>query len=123
MARQRMLERCGWTFWRVRGSTFYRNPEAALEKLWSALDQLRIYPTSREGGPRNSTNAEQTGFHRAGPSPEEFEDISSRRDEGVKDEISGDHQKSKNSDKPNFSESEAKNKPIDQDKKIRNVPV
>ena len=43
MARQRMLERCGWSFWRVRGSTFYRNPEATLEGLWSTLHRLGIH--------------------------------------------------------------------------------
>ena len=49
MARQRMLERSGWTFWRVRGCTFYRDPDAALKKLWGTLNQLKIYPTSQEG--------------------------------------------------------------------------
>jgi very-short-patch-repair endonuclease len=44
MGRQRDLERCGWTFWRVRGSTFYRDPNAALEGLWGTLDRLGIYP-------------------------------------------------------------------------------
>jgi very-short-patch-repair endonuclease len=48
MARQRMLERCGWIFWRVRGSTFYRNPDVALAGLWETLDRLGIYPTSKE---------------------------------------------------------------------------
>ena len=40
--RQRDLERCGLTFWRVRGSTFYRNPETALESLWQTLEELGI---------------------------------------------------------------------------------
>jgi very-short-patch-repair endonuclease len=62
MARQRMLERAGLTFWRVTGGTFYRNPDAALEKLWSTLDQLRIYPASYKGGSDNLTNAQQKGF-------------------------------------------------------------
>jgi len=44
MGRQRDLERCGWTFWRVRGSTFYRDPDAALEGLWGTLNRLGIYP-------------------------------------------------------------------------------
>jgi very-short-patch-repair endonuclease len=46
VARQRDLERCGWTFWRVRGSTFYRNPEAALESLWQNLEKLAIRPST-----------------------------------------------------------------------------
>ena len=40
MARQRVLERCGLRFWRVRGSTYYRNGEAALQDLWRTLDRL-----------------------------------------------------------------------------------
>lgn len=43
-ARQRDLERVGWTFWRVRGSAFYRDPEAALESLWEQLERLDIRP-------------------------------------------------------------------------------
>jgi len=49
MTRQRMLERCGWTFWRVRGGTFYRDPDAALDNLWTTLDQLGIYARSQGG--------------------------------------------------------------------------
>jgi len=44
MARQRDLERCGWTFWRVRGSHFYVDPEQAMEGLWEILEQNGIYP-------------------------------------------------------------------------------
>jgi very-short-patch-repair endonuclease len=44
MDRQRVLERCGWQFFRVRGSAFYLNPEAALEQLWEALEDLNIQP-------------------------------------------------------------------------------
>ena len=47
MGRQRMLRRCGLRFWRIRGSTFYRDPEASLEGLWETLDSLKIYPTSQ----------------------------------------------------------------------------
>lgn len=47
-ARQRMLERCNLTFWRVRGSTFYRDHEAALEALWNTLSRLGIHPTSQD---------------------------------------------------------------------------
>lgn len=35
--RQYDLERCDWEFFRVRGSTFYHNPEKALEELWKLL--------------------------------------------------------------------------------------
>jgi len=46
MARQRVLERCGLRFWRVRGSTYYRNGEAALRQSWQTLEPLRVTPTS-----------------------------------------------------------------------------
>jgi very-short-patch-repair endonuclease len=54
-ARQRDLERVGWTFWRVRGSVFFRDPELALGPLWDLLSQHEIEPVeeaawgSREG--------------------------------------------------------------------------
>ena len=46
--RERILSRCGLTFWRVRGSTFYRNSEAALEELWNTLTRLGIHPKTHE---------------------------------------------------------------------------
>ena len=46
MDRQRVLERCGWQFFRVRGSAFYLNPESALEELWESLEDLDIHPIS-----------------------------------------------------------------------------
>ncbi len=42
VARQRDLETCGWTFWRISPSWFYRNPKAALEPLWRKLEDLDI---------------------------------------------------------------------------------
>ncbi|MCS1352728.1 AAA domain-containing protein [Mechercharimyces sp. CAU 1602] len=44
IARQRILERSGWTFWRVRGSAFYRNPEETMSSLWTKLDEMGIKP-------------------------------------------------------------------------------
>jgi superfamily I DNA/RNA helicase len=44
MARQRQLERAHWQFWRVRGSAFYRDPDAALVSLWDRLKELGIEP-------------------------------------------------------------------------------
>lgn len=41
-ARQSVLERTGWTFVRIRGSAFYRDPAKALEPLWAKLDELGI---------------------------------------------------------------------------------
>ncbi|WP_282943664.1 AAA domain-containing protein [Paenibacillus sp. RC67] len=42
MDRQRILERVGWRFWRVRGSTFYRDRAKAMEPLWQLLDEMEI---------------------------------------------------------------------------------
>jgi len=42
MARRRQLERCGWRFWRIRGGTFYRNPESAMQPLWDLLEKTGI---------------------------------------------------------------------------------
>ncbi len=50
MARQRQLERANWRFWRVRGSTFYRDPEAALVPLWDRLRDLGIDPMPATDG-------------------------------------------------------------------------
>lgn len=39
--RQRTLERCGWNFWRIRGSEYYLDPAAAMEPLWQRLEEMR----------------------------------------------------------------------------------
>jgi very-short-patch-repair endonuclease len=41
-ARQTVLERAGWTFERISGSTYFRDPSRALEPLWSHLNELGI---------------------------------------------------------------------------------
>jgi len=46
--RQKILERCGWKFWRIRASQFYRNRERALEPLWAKLHELNILPQSNQ---------------------------------------------------------------------------
>jgi very-short-patch-repair endonuclease len=46
--RQRMLERCGLQFWRVRGSAYYRDPSAALQPLWRVLEDKGIFSDSRD---------------------------------------------------------------------------
>lgn len=50
MARQRQLERANWRFWRVRGSTFYRDPDAALAPLWERLREDGIDPMPATDG-------------------------------------------------------------------------
>ncbi len=42
MQRQQMLERCGWVFYRVRGSAFYADKAAVLAGLWQMLDERGI---------------------------------------------------------------------------------
>ncbi len=46
-ARQEVLERAGWKFERIRGSAFYRDPDAAMQPVWDHLDRLGI-PTGDE---------------------------------------------------------------------------
>jgi len=43
MARQRILERCGWHFHRIRECEYYANPEQTLERLWEELKHMEIY--------------------------------------------------------------------------------
>lgn len=50
MSRQRQLERANWLFWRVRGSAFYRDPDAALAPLWARLKELGIKPMPATDG-------------------------------------------------------------------------
>jgi very-short-patch-repair endonuclease len=45
--RQRTLERQGWQFWVVRDSSYYANPEAAMESLWKEMKTLGIEPVGR----------------------------------------------------------------------------
>ena len=47
ISRQRDLERCGWVFWRIRESSFYRNQDASLENLWKMLEERGILPTAK----------------------------------------------------------------------------
>lgn len=60
MARQRTLERCGWRFWRVRGSAFYVNPAEALAGLWGVC---------QDGKQCRSLLSERRCWSRQDPSP------------------------------------------------------
>ena len=44
MARQAILERLGWRFVRIRGSQFFRNPDIAIEPVFTRLIALDIPP-------------------------------------------------------------------------------
>lgn len=63
MARQRMLERCGWRFYRIRECAFNANPEEILKGLWRELDHLGISPiveaSSTNSDPSSSKNIQQ----------------------------------------------------------------
>ncbi|GGR75236.1 very short patch repair endonuclease [Deinococcus seoulensis] len=60
LARQQTLERAGMEFWRVRGSTYARDPEGALEDLWRTLERRGVFP---EGDPRNFQPTEPVPAH------------------------------------------------------------
>lgn len=51
MARQAVLERLGWRFARIRGSTFFRNPAQAMEPVFEALAQHGVTPEGLEAAP------------------------------------------------------------------------
>ncbi|MHB1035359.1 MAG: AAA domain-containing protein [Pirellulales bacterium] len=56
MARQRMLERCGWKFIRIRGSGFYANQPKAVRDLIDAIRTHGLEPHAvkdGEAGPRD----------------------------------------------------------------------
>ena len=56
IARQAVLERLGWEFVRIRGSAFYRDPDAALRRVFDRLEELGIQPDPEE---LNVTPAEE----------------------------------------------------------------
>lgn len=60
-ARQEVLERAGWTFERIRGSAYFRDPHVAMSAVWHHLDALGI-PTgdSWMEGPKTSIMREVT---------------------------------------------------------------
>jgi len=62
MERQRKLERCGWQFFRIRGSYYYATPEKALEPLWVQLERMGIRSVMEEstiGGSEHRRRVDQ----------------------------------------------------------------
>jgi hypothetical protein len=53
LSRQIVLERCGWRFFRIRGSEYYSNRKKALEPLWKMLEILspKVEETLHQEGP------------------------------------------------------------------------
>lgn len=54
--RQRILERLGWRFVRIRGSEYFRNPESTMERVRRRMAELGVEPIGAD--PRPSTSAE-----------------------------------------------------------------
>ena len=53
LERESKLERCGWTFWRLRESAFNRNEDEALKPLWDKLKEMQISPLGVKDSPSN----------------------------------------------------------------------
>lgn len=47
MRRQTVLERIGWSFIRLRGSEYFRDPEKAMNRVVRELEELGIYPDKK----------------------------------------------------------------------------
>jgi very-short-patch-repair endonuclease len=59
MAKQAVLERVGWRFRRIRGTRFYRDPDATMAAVFDELQALGIEPLPGEGEqPSRATPAE-----------------------------------------------------------------
>ena len=54
MERQTILERLGWQFIRIRGSEFFRNPEATIDRVVQELSKYGIQPETAEPVSRDS---------------------------------------------------------------------
>lgn len=71
MARQRVLERAGWQFWRCFASTWVRRREEMLADLIQALTDRGVTPLGAEGAPR-SVHTELRRFRASGPREEQL---------------------------------------------------
>jgi very-short-patch-repair endonuclease len=47
MERQKILERCGWPFFRIRESEFYANKTSVMERLFTVLESRGIHPIGK----------------------------------------------------------------------------
>jgi len=62
LMRQKVLERCGWQFFRVRGYEYYTNREKALEPLWNMIpvfEEKGIKPISDQDYPESNIQQEK----------------------------------------------------------------
>ncbi len=76
MERQRMLERCGWQFYRVRECEYNIDSENALEPLWQQLNKVGIAPIS--GSPKEGTKPFDGDIDNTEESTSFFESTASR---------------------------------------------
>jgi len=60
MQRQRILERCGWVFFRVRAGEFYADKERALSYLWKMLNERGISPQGCESTAEEEKTADSS---------------------------------------------------------------
>jgi very-short-patch-repair endonuclease len=58
LERQSILERLGWVFIRIRGSVFFRNPDAAMAPVFSKLNQLGV----EQLGSETTTNLKDESY-------------------------------------------------------------
>jgi very-short-patch-repair endonuclease len=57
LERQAILERMGWSFVRIRGSEFFRNPDLALKPILEKLQSLEIFPVKTKAVSASKTQA------------------------------------------------------------------
>ncbi len=57
--RQRMLERLGWRFVRVRGSEFFRDPEGAMRRIRRRLTELGVEPIGADASPDREVGSDE----------------------------------------------------------------
>jgi very-short-patch-repair endonuclease len=74
MARQRQLERAGWTFVRVRESEFYADRERATASITDACEELGVYPLDREPATPVQRLAPDRETPNGGPEPPDDEE-------------------------------------------------
>ena len=86
-ARQRDLERCGWTFWRIRESAFRLDPEEALEDLWETLRRRRILPVAGQTDGESAREVELQAEAEPTVQPDEPADITRLRKTHNKPEV------------------------------------
>ena len=56
MQRQAILERIGWRFIRIRGSQYFKNPEAEMIRVIEQLNTMGIYPEDEKSYVNNRTS-------------------------------------------------------------------